>query len=38
MALFRDGLLVAVLERRDIENSTAEQTAERLAVLFAEYC
>jgi putative YphP/YqiW family bacilliredoxin len=38
MALFRDGLLVALLERRDIEGMTAEQTAERLGALFAEYC
>ena len=38
MALFRDGILVAVLERRDIESATAEQTAQRLSALFAEYC
>ena len=38
MALFKDGLLVAVLERRDIQAMTAEQTAERLGVLFAEHC
>ena len=38
MALFKDGLLVAVLERRDIQAMTAEQTAERLGVLYSEYC
>jgi putative YphP/YqiW family bacilliredoxin len=38
MALFKDGLLVAVLERHDIQGMTAEQTSERLAGLYAEYC
>lgn len=38
MALFRDGLLVAVLERHDIQGTTAEQMAERLGVLYAQYC
>jgi putative YphP/YqiW family bacilliredoxin len=38
MALFKDGLLVAVLERHDIQGTTAEQMAERLAGLYAEYC
>ena len=38
MALFRDGLLVAVLERHDIQGTSAEQMAERLSGLYAEYC
>src|SRR5262245_41573328 len=38
MALFKDGALVAVLERHDIQGTTAEQLAQRLTGLFAEYC
>lgn len=38
MALYRDGLLVAVLERHDIQGTTAEQFAERLAGLYAQHC
>jgi putative YphP/YqiW family bacilliredoxin len=38
MALFKDGLLVAVLERHDIQGTSAEQMAERLTGLYAEYC
>ena len=38
MALYKDGLLVAVLERHDIQGTTAEQFAERLTGLFAQYC
>jgi putative YphP/YqiW family bacilliredoxin len=38
MALFKDGLLVAVLERHDIQGTTAAQLAERLTGMFAEYC
>lgn len=38
MALFRDGLLVAVVERHDIQGSTAQQCADRLSGLFAEHC
>ncbi len=38
MALYRDGLLVAVLERHDIQGTTAEQFAERLTGLYAQHC
>ena len=38
MALFKDGQLVAVLERHDIQGTTAEQLAQRLSGLYAEYC
>jgi bacilliredoxin len=38
VALFKDGALVAVLERHDIQGTTAEQFAQRLSGLFAEYC
>jgi putative YphP/YqiW family bacilliredoxin len=38
MALFKDGELVAVLERHDIQGTTAEQLAKRLEGLFAEHC
>jgi putative YphP/YqiW family bacilliredoxin len=38
MALFKDGHLVAVLERHNIQGTTAEQLAGRLAGIYAEYC
>jgi putative YphP/YqiW family bacilliredoxin len=38
MALFKDGMLVAVLERHDIQGATAEQLAARLGGLYAEHC
>src|SRR5436190_19698203 len=38
MALFKDGVLVAVLERHDIQGMSAQQTADRLAGIYAEYC
>ena len=38
MALFKDGQLVAVLERHDIQGTSAEELAGRLAGLFVEYC
>ena len=38
MALFKDGLLVAVLERHDIQGTSAEQMAQRLAGIYVEYC
>ena len=38
MALFKDGALVAVLERHDIQGATAEQMAQRLAGIYAEHC
>lgn len=38
VALFRDGKLVAMLERKHIEGSTAEEVAERLQVAFDAHC
>jgi putative YphP/YqiW family bacilliredoxin len=38
MAFFKDGALVAVLERHDIQGTTAEETAERLMQLYADNC
>lgn len=38
MALFRNGELVFVLHRRDIESSEAPQIAQRLTEAFAQYC
>jgi len=38
VALLRDGRLVFMLERRDIENRTAEQIAEVLCAAFDEVC
>lgn len=38
LALFRDGALVAVVERHEIQGATAEEFAERLGRLFAEHC
>lgn len=38
LALFKDGELVAVLERHDIQGTTAEQLAARLEGLFVENC
>jgi putative YphP/YqiW family bacilliredoxin len=38
MVLFRDGKLVAVVERRRIEGKTPEQIARDLVQLFTRYC
>jgi putative YphP/YqiW family bacilliredoxin len=38
IALFRDGAVVAMLERRDIENQTAESIATRLVEAFDRFC
>jgi putative YphP/YqiW family bacilliredoxin len=38
MALFRDGELVAVLERHDIQGTSAEELAARLSALYAQHC
>ena len=38
MAFFKDGDLVAVIERHEIQGTTAEQFAARLQGLFAENC
>lgn len=38
MALFRNGELVFVLHRRDIESSEAPQIAQRLVEAFQQYC
>jgi putative YphP/YqiW family bacilliredoxin len=38
MALLKDGRLVYMLERRDIENRTAEAIAADLRAAFEEYC
>ncbi|MCE9635176.1 MAG: BrxA/BrxB family bacilliredoxin [Planctomycetes bacterium] len=38
MAMFKDGMLVAVLERHDIQGTTGEQLASRLQAIFAEAC
>ena len=38
MALFKDGVLIAVLERHDIQGTSAEQMAERLTGLYALNC
>jgi putative YphP/YqiW family bacilliredoxin len=38
MALFKDGKLVAMVERRRIEGKTPEQLARDLGQLFARYC
>jgi putative YphP/YqiW family bacilliredoxin len=38
MALYKDGHLVAVLERHDIQGTSAQQLAERLSELYAEFC
>jgi len=36
--LFKDGELVGVLHRSDIEGSTPERVAEKLVALFDQYC
>jgi putative YphP/YqiW family bacilliredoxin len=38
MALFKDGTLVAVIERHEIQGASAEQFADRLTRLYAEHC
>ncbi len=38
MVLFKDGKLVAVVERRMIEGKTPEQLASELVQIFARYC
>ena len=38
MALFKDGQLVAVIERHDIQGVSADEFAARLTGLFAENC
>ena len=38
MALFKDGELVAVIERHEIQGTTAEEFAQRLAALYGEHC
>lgn len=38
LALFKDGALVAVVERHEIQGTSAEQFAERLTRIFAEHC
>lgn len=38
MALFKDGELVTVIERHQIENHSAEQVAGRLMETFKEHC
>jgi len=38
VGLLRDGALVFMLQRSDIENRDARQIAERLTAAFDEYC
>ena len=38
MALVKDGMLVAVIERHDVQGVTADALAAKLAGLFAEHC
>ena len=38
VALFKDGDLVAVIERHEIQMKSAEQLGDRLAELYAEHC
>ena len=38
VALMKDGKLVYLMERRDIESSTADAIAARLQAAFAEHC
>lgn len=38
VALLKDGRVVAMLERRDIETSAADAIASRLQALFREHC
>ena len=38
IALLRDGKLIYMMERRDIENQTAEIIAARLTAAFDQYC
>ena len=38
IALFKDGELVHMVERRHIESNTAEAISQHLSAVFAEYC
>jgi putative YphP/YqiW family bacilliredoxin len=38
IALFKDGKIVAMLERKDIEGNSADQIAAKLSSAFTEYC
>jgi len=38
MALLKDGDLVAVIERHDIQGATADQVAAKLTSLYAQHC
>ena len=38
LALFRDGVLVAVVERHEIQGTSAAEFAQRLGRIFAEFC
>lgn len=38
MALVKDGTVVAVIERHDIQGTSAEELAARLTSLYAQYC
>jgi putative YphP/YqiW family bacilliredoxin len=38
MALFKDGKLVHILERRNVEGNSAENLAKNLIAAFNEYC
>jgi putative YphP/YqiW family bacilliredoxin len=38
IALFRDGKLIYMIERRDIEQRTAESIADLLTLAFDKYC
>ncbi len=38
IALFKDGELVAMIERHQIENNSAQQVAQRLTSVFQEHC
>jgi putative YphP/YqiW family bacilliredoxin len=38
MALFKDGSVVAVIERHDIQGTSAEELASRLSSLYAQHC
>lgn len=38
MALFKDGKLVAVIERTDVQGNSATALADRLKALYAQHC
>lgn len=38
IALFKDGELIAMIERHQIENNSAQQVAQRLTSVFQEHC